>query len=165
MTEDMDSLVFGCPMLIRKCIHKNSSKDSISVFNLKEILSSFDITYEQFMELCILCGCDYCSNINRVGNVTAFKLIKQYGSIEKIIEYNNKYHKYDIPDDYIEKFNTSKSLFNIFNCKIDIDKIDIHKSEINYEELEKYLSHKIEMPMHKINIHIEKIKNGLNVSI
>jgi flap endonuclease-1 len=163
MTEDMDSLVFGCPMLIRKCIHKNSCKDSISVFNLKEILSSFDITYEQFMELCILCGCDYCSNINRVGNVTAFKLIKQYGSIEKIIEYNNKYHKYDIPDDYIEKFNTSKSLFNIFNGKIDIEKIDIHKSEINYEELEKYLIHKIEMPTHKINIHIEKIKNGLTI--
>jgi len=164
MTEDMDSLVFGCPLLIRKCIDKNSNdKDSISIFNLKEILSSLEITFEQFVELCILCGCDYCSNINRVGNLTAFKLIKQYGSIDKILEYNNKYNKYDIPEDYIDKFNISKRLFNIFNGKIDIDKIDIHKSEINYEELEQYLLHTIEMPKHKIKSHLDKIKHGLNV--
>ena len=43
-------------------------------------------THEQFLDFCILCGCDYCPVVPKVGNVTAMKLIKTHGSIEKIIE-------------------------------------------------------------------------------
>lgn len=159
MTEDMDSLAFGCPRLIRKCIDKkDKSKDSISIFNLDNILSSFNITYDQFVELCILCGCDYCPNINRIGNITAFKLIQTHKNIDNILEYNNKYNKYNIPEGYKENFNTSKQLFSIFRKKIDIDKIKINTSELNIEELGKYLINDINMTTFKVNGYMDKLK-------
>ena len=44
------------------------------------------VTREQFVDLCILLGCDYCDTIRGIGPVKAFDLIKEFGSIEKIIE-------------------------------------------------------------------------------
>ena len=159
MTEDMDSLVFGSPFMIRKCIDRTVKiKDSISIFNLKEILISFGMTFEQFVELCILCGCDYCPSIPKIGSITAFKIIKNHGNIDNFIEYNNKYPKYNIPDDYKEKLIISKKLFNIFNNSVNIDKLNINSSDINYTELQKYLKYKVEIQEAVIIQNLEKIK-------
>lgn len=43
------------------------------------------ITYEQFIDLCILLGCDYCGTIRGIGPKKAFELIKQYDNIETIL--------------------------------------------------------------------------------
>lgn len=45
-----------------------------------------DISREQFIDLCILLGCDYCNNIRGIGPKKAFELIKQYKNIETILE-------------------------------------------------------------------------------
>ena len=162
MTEDMDSLVFGCTNLVRKCIDPNIKiKDSISIFNLEKILNCLNITYNQFVELCILCGCDYCSSIPKIGSITAYKLIKAYDNIDKIIEYNNKNNKYNIPDDYLEKFNVAKTLFNIFYDKINKEDIVIHNSDINYEGLAKYMVEYVNIHVSKYNISMNKLKNSI----
>jgi len=44
------------------------------------------MTYEEFVDLCILCGCDYTEWLEGVGPVTAFKLIKEHKTIEKVLE-------------------------------------------------------------------------------
>lgn len=44
------------------------------------------MTKEQFIDLCILLGCDYCESIRGVGPKKAFELIKTYGDIETILE-------------------------------------------------------------------------------
>ena len=55
------------------------------------------MTDEQFVKFCILCGCDYCTNVPKVGNTTALK-IKKHNNIEDIIEeYKNKY---EFPEGY-----------------------------------------------------------------
>ena len=61
-----------------------------------------ELSYEQFVDLCILCGCDYCSTIKGIGPKTAFKLIKQHKSIETVIEAVKKEKKYEIPADWVE---------------------------------------------------------------
>ena len=97
LTEDMDTLVYGCPNLIRSCLDKSLKRqDIISIINYEKMIEGFSMTDEQFIKFCILCGCDYCSNIPKVGNTTALKLIKQYNTIEEIVE--NIKNKYDIPD-------------------------------------------------------------------
>lgn len=158
MTEDMDSLVFGCPRLIRKCIHKNKEKDAISVFQLDKILQSLDLTTEQFIELCILCGCDYCPSINKIGNITAYKLIKQHDTIENILNYNKEFKKYEIPEDYYEKYQISKTLFDYFKKKIDVDTIDIKTSELDFQKLETYLTEFVNMDRKKIQSSFHKIR-------
>lgn len=40
----------------------------------------------QFIDLCILLGCDYCGTIKGIGPKRAIDLIRQHGSIEEILE-------------------------------------------------------------------------------
>lgn len=44
------------------------------------------MSMDQFVDLCILLGCDYCPTIRGIGPKKAFDLIVQYKSIENIIE-------------------------------------------------------------------------------
>jgi flap endonuclease-1 len=43
----------------------------------------------QFIDLCILLGCDYLEPIPKVGPSTALNLIREHGSLEKVLEYMN----------------------------------------------------------------------------
>src|SRR5271170_424001 len=56
----------------------------------------------QFIDMCILLGCDYVDPIPKVGPNTALKLIRDHGSLEEVvaaIERDPK-QKYVIPDDW-----------------------------------------------------------------
>jgi flap endonuclease-1 len=41
---------------------------------------------EQFIDFCILSGCDYLPTIPRLGPSTALKMIKEYSSIEGVLD-------------------------------------------------------------------------------
>lgn len=41
---------------------------------------------DEFVDLCILCGCDYLDSPKGMGFKTAHKLIKEYRSIENVIQ-------------------------------------------------------------------------------
>jgi len=43
-----------------------------------------ELTSDEFLDFCIMCGTDYNDNIPGVGPVKAYALIKEYGSIEHI---------------------------------------------------------------------------------
>jgi flap endonuclease-1 len=78
LTEDTDSLAFGGSNIIFTK-HKN-----YELCKLELVLSGLQISYESFVDLCILCGCDYTGTIPKVGPVTALKLIKKHLLIEHI---------------------------------------------------------------------------------
>lgn len=103
-TEDMDALTFRSPKLIRRLTFSPPSaqkeKQSILEIDFELVLKGLNISYEQFVDLCILCGCDYCSTIKGIGPKTALKLIRQYHNIEKIIQVLKKEKKYSIPPDW-----------------------------------------------------------------
>ena len=51
------------------------------------MLEGFEMTYEQFIDMCILCGCDYTKvTIRNIGPIFAYKFIKLHGDIEGVIE-------------------------------------------------------------------------------
>lgn len=82
------------------------------------------MTQEEFIDLCILCGCDYTANINGVGPVKAFKFMKEEGNIENIIarisrdEHDTKKKKkYNIPDTFYYK--EARELFKNPDCEND----------------------------------------------
>jgi len=83
---------------------------------LKTLLEGFEMTQEEFIDLCILCGCDYTNTIAGMGPKTAYNLMKECGSIEKVIEKvnnmnqdENKKKKYVIPENFL--YEQSRSLF------------------------------------------------------
>ena len=89
-TEDMDTLCFGCPVLIRELSGK---EENVTEIKLDEVLSGLGLTMDEFVDLCILCGCDYCSRIEGIGAITAYKLIKDNKNIENVLKYAEKYNK------------------------------------------------------------------------
>lgn len=54
--------------------------------NLKQVLKDFEMDMDQFVDLCILLGCDYTPTIRGVGPKKAFDLIKMHKNIEGALE-------------------------------------------------------------------------------
>lgn len=111
-TEDMDALTFRTPKLVRKLTFsqmKGKEKQLIMEIDFQLMLTGLDLTYEMFVDLCILCGCDYCSTIKGIGPKTALKLIKQYKTIEEVVKNLDK-DKYEVPDDWLPQRILKKSL-------------------------------------------------------
>lgn len=98
-SEDMDSLTFGAPRFLRHLMDPSSKKIPVMEFEMAKVLEELSLTMDQFIDLCILSGCDYCDNIKGIGGQTALKLIRQHGSIESILENINR-ERYQIPDDW-----------------------------------------------------------------
>ncbi len=81
ISEDSDMLTHGIGFVVRGLIDaKNRSAGVVNLYNLSEILAGFDMTMKQFIDFCILSGCDYCPRVPGVGPVGAFKHIKTGGS-------------------------------------------------------------------------------------
>ena len=92
ISEDMDILTFGTQRLIRKL----SSSNNCILYNLDIILKDLEITYLQFVDICILLGCDYTRTIPGIGSKKILNIIKTYGNIEEFI----KVTKINIPTDF-----------------------------------------------------------------
>ncbi|KAM4722071.1 flap endonuclease 1 [Rhinophrynus dorsalis] len=101
-TEDMDALTFGTPLLLRHLTASEAKKLPIQEFHLNRALQDIGITYEQFVDLCILLGSDYCETIRGVGPKRAIDLIRQHKTIEEIMD-NIDLKKYPVPDNWLHK--------------------------------------------------------------
>ncbi|QLG72612.1 hypothetical protein HG535_0D03200 [Zygotorulaspora mrakii] len=86
-SEDMDTLCYRTPYLLRHLTFSEAKKEPIHEIDTELVLKGLDLTIEQFIDLCIMLGCDYCESIKGVGPVTALKLIKEHGSLEKIADF------------------------------------------------------------------------------
>jgi flap endonuclease-1 len=75
---DTDNLVYGCPLLLT-----NYNNSLFRAIFLDKVLAGLDLTFEQFVDVCIMTGCDYNDNIRRIGPKNSYRLIKNYGSIEE----------------------------------------------------------------------------------
>ena len=92
-TEDMDALTFGTTVLLRHLTFSEARKMPIKEFHLSNVLegyvkkcpktkinlkycfSRFEFSQEQFVDLCILLGCDYVDKIKGVGPKKAIELV------------------------------------------------------------------------------------------
>lgn len=104
-SEDMDTLTFSAPILYRHLTFSEAKKQPISEINLKDALEGLEMNMSQvhitfcplkklladepyqFIELCILLGCDYLEPIKGVGPKSALKLLKEHGSLGKVVEH------------------------------------------------------------------------------
>ena len=139
ISEDTDILANGGKKFIRKF---NASTNYIMEYSLDTLLNNLNISYDQFIDICILCGCDYTCKIMGIGPIGSYKFIKKYETIQKVIELINSKEerslsKYTVPDnfDYIK----AKELFNE-TSKIDISKYkNIRISKPHIDDLIKFL--------------------------
>ncbi|XP_074309004.1 flap endonuclease 1-like isoform X2 [Silene latifolia] len=99
-SEDMDTLTFGASRFLRHLMDPSSKRIPVMEFEMAKVLEELNLTMDQFIDLCILSGCDYCANIKGIGGLTALKLIRQHGCIEAILENLKNKGRYQIADDW-----------------------------------------------------------------
>lgn len=88
-TEDMDTLTFGAPRVIRHLMAPSSreKEQPVTEFDRAAALQALGLTDDAFTDLCVLLGCDYCPRIPGVGPVRALELIRKHGSIERALDH------------------------------------------------------------------------------
>jgi len=156
VTEDMDTLAFGCPRMIRTCLDRSIKRpDIISIIDLDEVMKGFNMNYQQFVDLCILCGCDYCSNIPRIGNKGAFNLINKHSCIESVLPTLK-----NVPGEYETKYKESRRLFTMYHDTLDMQQLTIHRSSRKLDELHQYLTQTCSMSEQRVQNTFKKIKQG-----
>jgi len=106
-TEDMDCLTFATPVLLRKMTFANKANAEIQVLDYKKAVEGLKLTHDEFVDLCILLGCDYCDSIKGIGPASAIKLIREHKNIETILKHLNR-DKYKIPPEWLRGENKGK---------------------------------------------------------
>jgi 5'-3' exonuclease len=87
---DTDNLTYGCPVLITGFNGLN-----VTTININDVLECLKMSYPQFVDLCIMAGCDYNENIPKIGIGKSYKLLKDYTNIENIPKYDKSCLKYE----------------------------------------------------------------------
>lgn len=86
VTDDGDALVFGAPVVVRNLFR--GGKSGMELVRVPELLRKMELTADQFIDLAIICGCDYteCRGLPGVGPAKAIKLLKTYGSLKAYLQ-------------------------------------------------------------------------------
>lgn len=105
-TEDMDALTFATPRLVRHL--SSGSSEQIQEYTLEKVISGLGLkSHDEFIDLCILMGCDYCDSIRGIGGKKGLELIKKHQTIENIVK--NLPNKEGVPSEW--PFERARELF------------------------------------------------------
>lgn len=159
-SEDMDLLAFGCSKLIRSL----SSKKKAIEINLEEVLKGLELTQDQFVDLCILLGCDYCDTIPKIGPKRAFEKIKEHGSIKNFLENDEKVKSgyYKIPDNYVENYTNAANFFKNPPIVTNVTKSSIKMKKPKYNQIKEIMVDIYDFKLNKVNQYLNKIKSFYN---
>ncbi|RLV95513.1 Flap endonuclease 1 [Spathaspora sp. JA1] len=164
-SEDMDTLCYEPPFLLRHLTFAEARKMPIDQITYAEAIEGLGMTKEQFIDLCILLGCDYCETIKGVGPVTAFKLIKEHGSLDKIIEYINNNPgktKFKVPENW--PYDEARQLF-LKPEVVDASEVSLKWKEPDLEGLIQYMVKEKGFSEDRIRSGAEKLKKGLKSGV
>ena len=149
LSDDSDVLAFGAKKVLKNfCI----KEEKCELYDMDSILMSLGVSMQKFVDICILCGCDYTTKIRNMNCGKSLQLILQYQSIEEVAKNTD----YVINLEQIEK---ARELFGKELSGLTMDRISasIVKKNCRLEELDKFLRANIEKKflipifMHSIN--------------
>ena len=81
MSEDMDMLSHGVGFLVRGI----NTYRGLTTYTLETILAGLGLTLEQFRELSVLCGCDYCPKLAGVAGIRGLLLLQKHGNLAAVV--------------------------------------------------------------------------------
>jgi len=157
-TEDMDTLTFGSPVMLKNLFDTESSRTNtkrpVFEINLRTLLEQIDVPMPLFIDFCILCGCDYCGTIKGVGPATAFKLLKTHGSLEKAIASLDASKRPDAEDWPIE---ATRALFTHPEV-VDVESVQLSWGSADAAGLRAFLVGKHSFNEARVNKYIERLQ-------
>jgi 5'-3' exonuclease len=136
LSDDSDVLAFGAKRVLKNFSIK---EEKCELYDMDSILANLGVPMQKFVDICILCGCDYTTKIRNMNCGKSLQLILQYESIEEVA----KNTEYDINLGQIQK---ARELFGKELSGETIDRISesIVKKNCRLEELGIFLRANIE---------------------
>ena len=77
------------------------------VIELGKVLQHLSLTQEEFLDMCIVAGCDYLENVRGIGIHTAHKLVTKEKTDFLAVLQRNRF----APSDYSSGFQRAKAIF------------------------------------------------------
>jgi flap endonuclease-1 len=162
-TEDMDVLTFQTPYQLKKLTMAASRKEPIQLIEYQKILDGLEITKDQFIDLCVLCGCDYCDAVKGIGPKKALIGIKKYGTIEKFLASIDKDAKgITVPANWLTEepiYVEARRIFNELEV-IDGDTLDLKWEDCDEKGLRTFLIEKNGFDEKRVMSAIERLKKA-----
>lgn len=164
-TEDTDAIVYSISYANKtrdfpKILRKNYIPNMITVIDVERVLKELELTDKEFIDFCIISGCDFSANIAKIGPLKSYHFIKKYNSIEKFKESG----LVEFPDnfDFVEAREMfSKNYDQIIDKNLTIGEPDIeHLKEYLINERNIYPYQIIEKLQHIIKIYQSNIHSS-----
>ncbi|XP_061432167.1 flap endonuclease 1 [Lethenteron reissneri] len=149
-TEDMDGLTFGTGVLLRHLTASEAKKLPIQEFHFTKLLEEIKLSHDEFIDLCILLGCDYCETIRGIGPKRAIELVRQYKRIEAILQHIDT-KKYPVPDNWL--YQEARQLF-LKPDVVDAEEVDLKWNEPDEEGLVAFM-------VQEKQFNEDRIRNGV----
>jgi len=159
-TEDMDALTFGTPRLVRRLTASQAHQKQMPIheFNLQDGLDGLEMTMDQFIDFCILCGCDYTSTIRGVGPKKAHQFLKEHKNIEGVVKALQGHKRYIVPDDF--RFEQARRLFVEPDVTKSADLPPLKWTDPDKEGIIEYMVNEKGFNMERIVRGIERLKKS-----
>lgn len=160
VTEDMDVLTFGTPRMVKNLFSTlqgastagkpgKEAKPVVEI-DLAIALEQLNITMDQFVDFCIMCGCDYCGTIRGVGPAGAFKSIAELKTIEAIAEATDPAK---LPEGW--HYAQARELFR--NPEVTID-VSTELTEPDYDGLRKFLVEENQFGADRVEKQLDRLR-------
>jgi flap endonuclease-1 len=153
-SQDYDSLVFGAPLVIRnltisgkrKLPNKKVYLDvKPELIILQETLDQLEINHDQLIDIALCVGTDYNEGIEGFGPKKALKMIKKYGSMEKLLLLEN------------QKFDELDAIRSLFKAPVITDNYQLEWKKPDKNEILNFLCDKHDFSHDRVLKAIEKL--------
>ena len=159
VSQDYDSLIFGCPNLVRNLSIAGKRKKAgrfafqivkPEILSLSDNLNHLGLDIDQLIVLAILVGTDYNpGGVKGIGPKTGLKLVKEFSDFDGVFEKAN--WKEHFPDlDWKEIFYTIKNIPTI-------DDYNLEWGVVNEKELVKFLIKEHDFSEERVKTKLQKL--------
>jgi 5'-3' exonuclease len=159
ISEDSDMLTHGVNILIKGINDFQCRREGVvRYYELDKLLEEWEITYDQFIDVCILAGCDYCTNkIKGIACKTGLRIVKKYGDVTSYLA-NIKGKKLEqVPETFMSDYKSAFLLFKNCDESVPQDFKTEPSYNVNKEQLLEWLclhtNYKRDTVSKKLNIY------------
>ena len=111
LSEDMDMFIYGCPRVLR---YLSLLKSSVVLYDLRGIMSSLRLPFNDFRDICVLAGTDY--NLLSEDTLDLNRALKLYAKYSKQrLDTESSYIQWVVNNNYIRDVDSFTKVTNMFD--------------------------------------------------
>ena len=166
LSDDMDMLALGCGSTIK------FQDGRLVEFNMEQIKEELQFTQEQFIDMCIMFGCDYLQHPFRLECEEIYEMIKKHGSLldalcsneHELFNMSNSNvkvigeHYYQVRDTYLSSYKKEyipKDLLNFKMKPIIFNDLIIFLKKLKWFDMSARNIRSLEIDIERINSMIQ----------